>query len=78
MASSRPTKVVRIDLDKDLGGWMPSKGQQGKHRREIEDRVYRPALAKLGTPLELIKRFGDGAGYEAAVRELEEALYKAS
>ena len=35
-------------------------------------------LAKLGTPLELIKRFGDGAGYEAAVRELEEALYKAS
>ncbi len=34
-----PYKVVRIDLDKDLG-WRPEKGQVDKHGQEIEDRVY--------------------------------------
>lgn len=34
-----PYKVVRIDLDKDLG-WRPEKGQTDKHGQEIEDRVY--------------------------------------
>jgi type I restriction enzyme R subunit len=36
-----PYKVVRIDLDKDLAGWRPEKGQLDKHGREIEDRIYR-------------------------------------
>jgi type I restriction enzyme R subunit len=35
-----PYKVVRIDLDKDLGGWRPELGQLDKYGREIEDRVY--------------------------------------
>lgn len=35
-----PYKVVRIDLDKDLEGWRPTKGQTDKHNREIEDRTY--------------------------------------
>jgi len=35
-----PYKVVRIDLDKDLAGWRPSKGMVDKHGYEIEDRVY--------------------------------------
>jgi type I restriction enzyme R subunit len=35
-----PYKVVRIDLDKDLTGWRPSKGMVDKHGYEIEDRVY--------------------------------------
>lgn len=35
-----PYKVVRIDLDKDLTGWRPSKGMPDKHGYEIEDRVY--------------------------------------
>ncbi|MBN1208671.1 MAG: DEAD/DEAH box helicase family protein [Myxococcaceae bacterium] len=35
-----PYKVVRIDLDKDLAGWRPEKGQVDKYGREIEDRVY--------------------------------------
>ena len=34
-----PYKVVRIDLDEDLG-WRPEKGQTDKHGQEIEDRVY--------------------------------------
>src|SRR5690606_12874730 len=34
-----PYKVVRIDLDKDLG-WRPEKGQVDKSGQEIEDRVY--------------------------------------
>ena len=35
-----PYKVVRIDLDKDLQGWRPTKGQKDKHGQVIEDRVY--------------------------------------
>jgi type I restriction enzyme R subunit len=35
-----PYKVVRIDLDKDLTGWRPSKGMVDKSGYEIEDRVY--------------------------------------
>jgi len=34
-----PYKVVRIDLDKDLG-WRPEKGQTDKAGEVIEDRVY--------------------------------------
>lgn len=35
-----PYKVVRIDIDKDLQGWRPSKGQTDKNGKLIEDRVY--------------------------------------
>lgn len=35
-----PYKVVRIDLDKDLTGWRPSKGMVDKHNTLIEDRIY--------------------------------------
>jgi type I restriction enzyme, R subunit len=35
-----PYKVVRIDLDKDLSGWRPSKGMVDKYGNEIEDRIY--------------------------------------
>ena len=35
-----PYKVVRIDIDKDLQGWRPSKGQTDKHGELIEDRIY--------------------------------------
>lgn len=35
-----PYKVVRIDIDKDLQGWRPSKGQVDKHGELIEDRIY--------------------------------------
>jgi type I restriction enzyme R subunit len=35
-----PYKVVRIDIDKDLQGWRPSKGQTDKHGKLIEDRIY--------------------------------------
>lgn len=35
-----PYKVVRIDIDKDLLGWRPKKGQIDKHGQLIEDRVY--------------------------------------
>jgi type I restriction enzyme R subunit len=32
-------------------------------------------LSALGTPLQLVERFGGKAGYVAAVREIETALY---
>jgi type I restriction enzyme R subunit len=35
-----PYKVVRIDLDRDLQGWRPSKGQTDKHGELIDDRIY--------------------------------------
>jgi len=35
-----PYKVVRVDIDKDLQGWRPSKGQTDKHGELIEDRIY--------------------------------------
>jgi type I restriction enzyme R subunit len=35
-----PYKVVRIDIDKDIQGWRPSKGQLDKNGLEIEDRIY--------------------------------------
>jgi type I restriction enzyme R subunit len=35
-----PYKVVRIDIDKDVQGWRPSKGQTDKTGQVIEDRVY--------------------------------------
>ncbi|MES2000647.1 MAG: DEAD/DEAH box helicase family protein [Pseudomonadota bacterium] len=35
-----PYKVVRIDIDKDVQGWRPSRGQADKNGRLIEDRVY--------------------------------------
>ncbi|WP_273777653.1 EcoAI/FtnUII family type I restriction enzme subunit R [Acinetobacter sp. GSS19] len=35
-----PYKVIRIDIDKDLQGWRPTKGQRDKHGNEIEDRIF--------------------------------------
>ncbi|GGX23112.1 EcoAI/FtnUII family type I restriction enzme subunit R [Undibacterium macrobrachii] len=35
-----PYKVVRIDIDRDLQGWRPRKGQLDKYGQEIEDRVF--------------------------------------
>jgi type I restriction enzyme R subunit len=35
-----PYKVVRIDIDKDVQGWRPSKGQADKNGQLIEDRIY--------------------------------------
>ena len=35
-----PYKVVRVDLDVDLQGWRPTKGQTDKHGEQIEDRIY--------------------------------------
>jgi type I restriction enzyme R subunit len=35
-----PYKVVRIDIDRDLQGWRPAKGQADKHGNVIEDRIY--------------------------------------
>ncbi len=35
-----PYKVVRIDLDKDLQGWRPTKGQLDARGELIEDRIY--------------------------------------
>lgn len=35
-----PYKVVRIDIDKDIQGWRPNKGQTDKSGQLIEDRIY--------------------------------------
>lgn len=35
-----PYKVVRMDLDRDLQGWRPSKGMLDDYGNEIEDRIY--------------------------------------
>lgn len=35
-----PYKVIRVDLDRDLTGWRPEKGQTDDHGEEIEDRIY--------------------------------------
>ncbi len=35
-----PYRVYRIDLDKDLQGWRPTRGQMDKYGNEIEDRIY--------------------------------------
>jgi type I restriction enzyme R subunit len=35
-----PYKVIRIDLDRDLEGWRPTKGMVDKNGEPIEDRIY--------------------------------------
>jgi len=35
-----PYKVIRVDLDKDLQGWRPEKGQLDKDGKLIDDRIY--------------------------------------
>ncbi|MFB2718126.1 EcoAI/FtnUII family type I restriction enzme subunit R [Shewanella xiamenensis] len=35
-----PYKVIRVDIDVDVQGWRPSKGQLDKAGHEIEDRIY--------------------------------------
>jgi type I restriction enzyme R subunit len=35
-----PYRVVRVDLDKDLTGWRPYKGQVDKYGKVIDDRIY--------------------------------------
>ncbi len=35
-----PYKVIRVDFDKDLQGWRPSKGQTDKKGQLIDDRIY--------------------------------------
>ncbi|AUV55352.1 DEAD/DEAH box helicase [Raoultella planticola] len=35
-----PYKVVRVDIDVDLQGWRPTKGQVDKHGELIDDRIY--------------------------------------
>ncbi|WP_417882782.1 EcoAI/FtnUII family type I restriction enzme subunit R [Vibrio rumoiensis] len=35
-----PYKVVRVDIDVDVQGWRPTKGQKDKHGEVIQDRIY--------------------------------------
>jgi len=35
-----PYKVVRVDIDVDLQGWRPTKGQIDNNGEEIDDRIY--------------------------------------
>ena len=35
-----PYKVIRVDLDRDLSGWRPTKGETDRLGQLIEDRVY--------------------------------------
>lgn len=35
-----PYKVVRVDIDVDVQGWRPTKGQVDKHGELIDDRIY--------------------------------------
>lgn len=35
-----PYKVVRVDIDVDVQGWRPVKGQLDKYGKEIKDRIY--------------------------------------
>lgn len=35
-----PYRVIRVDLDKDVGGWRPTTGQRDRFGAEIPDRVY--------------------------------------
>ncbi len=35
-----PFKVIRVDLDRDLAGWRPERGQTDDFGSEIEDRIY--------------------------------------
>jgi type I restriction enzyme R subunit len=49
-----PYKVIRIDIDKDVQGWRPSKGQTDKHGELIEDRIYN--LSDMDKTLVLEKR----------------------
>ncbi|MFI8620620.1 EcoAI/FtnUII family type I restriction enzme subunit R [Marinomonas sp. NPDC078689] len=35
-----PYKVVRVDIDVDVQGWRPTKGQVDKKGNEVEDRIY--------------------------------------
>lgn len=49
-----PYKVIRVDLDKDLQGWRPTKGQRDKNGHEIEDRIYN--LKDMDRKLVLTKR----------------------
>ena len=49
-----PYKVVRIDIDKDLMGFRPKKGQTDKHGKLIEDRIYN--LNDMDRTLVLTKR----------------------
>lgn len=49
-----PYKVVRIDIDKDLQGWRPSKGQTDKFGQLIEDRIFN--LTDMDRKLVLEKR----------------------
>jgi type I restriction enzyme R subunit len=35
-----PFKVIRLDIDKDVLGWRPDKGQRDKHGQLIEDRIF--------------------------------------
>lgn len=49
-----PYKVVRIDIDKDVQGWRPSKGQVDKNGELIEDRIFN--LTDMDRTLVLEKR----------------------
>jgi len=35
-----PYRVIRVDLDKDLSGWRPTKDQKDKYGNLIDDRLY--------------------------------------
>jgi type I restriction enzyme, R subunit len=35
-----PYKVIRVDIDVDVQGWRPAKGQLDKSGHEIQDRIY--------------------------------------
>ena len=48
----------------------------GIKRIESMDILKLPPLSEMGTPIEIIKYFGDKSSYLEAIKELEEAIYK--
>jgi type I restriction enzyme R subunit len=47
-----PYKVIRVDFDKDLQGWRPSRGQTDKRGQIIDDRIYNQRDFDKGLVLE--------------------------
>jgi type I restriction enzyme, R subunit len=49
-----PYKVIRVDIDRDVQGWRPERGQTDKHGELIADRIYNQS--DMGRTLELEPR----------------------
>ena len=74
-----PCKVVKVHIDRDVGGYRPEVGQLDREGEEVECRIYNVNELEIGfnpNPVRTWTGESAPAGTSSLVRQAKRALYR--